>query len=55
MDNQVGFKHKCPNCGTPTVNYDPNKKAFCSRTCEKNFKYGDKFADSRYFKSTPSK
>lgn len=53
--DETGFKKKCPNCGKDTVNYNPNKPAFCSRVCEKNYKYGDKFADGRYFKSTPTK
>ena len=49
------FKKKCPNCGKDTINYNPHKEAYCSKECEKNFKYGDKFIDDRYFKNTPMK
>ena len=47
------FKKKCPNCGKPTQNYNPRKPAFCSKYCEKNYKYADKFADNRYWRNTP--
>ena len=52
---QTTFKHKCPNCGKPTINMNPNKDAFCDKYCEKNYKYGDKFIDDRYFETTPLK
>lgn len=49
------FKHKCPNCGKDTINYNPDKPAFCSRECEHNYKYADKFVDNRYWSNTPVK
>ena len=53
--NMKPFKKKCPNCGKETVNYDPNKVAFCSKACETNYKYSNKFQDSRYWQNTPVK
>jgi rRNA maturation protein Nop10 len=49
------FKEKCPYCGKKVVVMIPNKKAFCSKVCETNYKYSDRFADDRYFKNTPMK
>ena len=50
-----GFKSKCPNCGKEVVAMIPNKKVFCNKFCEKNYKYSDKFIDDRYWKGTPFK
>lgn len=47
------FKKTCPNCGKETYSYDPHDLAFCSKACETNYKYGDKFSDNRYWKNTP--
>lgn len=49
------FKTKCANCGKDCVTYNPDKKSFCSRECEVNYKYADRFLDDRYWKSTPVK
>ncbi len=50
------FKHKCLNCGKECVNMNPEtKKIFCSKFCEKNYKYSDKFIDNRYWEKTPFK
>lgn len=49
------FKSKCLNCGKDVVTMVPNKKTFCNKFCEKNYKYGDKFIDDRYWKGTPFK
>jgi hypothetical protein len=34
---------------------NPKKEAFCNDVCAKNYKYGDKFVDDRYWKKTPLK
>ena len=53
---QEFYKHKCPNCGKETINMNPDKKnVFCSKICQTNYKYGDKFVDDRYWKKTPIK
>ena len=49
------IKQKCPNCGKDTVNYNPNIPAFCSKECEVNYKYSDKFQDNRFWGKTPFK
>lgn len=49
------FKHKCPNCGKETINYDPNKVAYCSKECQANSRFGRKFIDERQWKTTPLK
>ncbi len=50
-----GFSSKCPQCGKPVFSMAPNKKAFCNKVCETNYKYADKYVDDRYWKGTPLK
>ena len=49
------FKKPCPNCGKETITFNPNKKSYCSRECETNDKYKNKFMDDRYWRNTPVK
>ena len=51
-----GFKKNCLNCKKEVVIMIPNKKEiFCSKFCEKNYKYSDRFIDDGYWKGTPFK
>jgi len=49
------FTGKCRHCGKKTINYTPLKVSYCSKECESNNKYSEKFVDNRYWKQTPLK
>jgi hypothetical protein len=55
--NWKPFRTKCANPGCNNYIYlvNPNSSGYCSRACEANHKYSEKFIDERRFKPTEKK
>ena len=55
--NWKPFRSKClnPDCENYIYQVDPNKRGYCSRVCEANHKYSQRFIDERRFEPTKKK